>query len=88
MAKKRKTVIGSVVKGRDGKPDYIKVRGTHVLKDGQFLNLETKDAQLASAEAAFVAKKLSAEVLGKIKDRVGKIPDFVRFEVTTLEDQE
>jgi len=86
MALKRKT-IGSIVKGREGKPDYIKVRGAHVLKDGQFLNLESKAQQLANLDAAVAANKMSNETATKIKERVNKIPDFVRFEVITLEEE-
>jgi len=84
MASKRK-VIGSVVRGKEGKPDYIKVRGTHVLKDGQFLNLESKDQQLASLDAAVASKKVSVETAAGVRERINKIPDFVRFEIISIE---
>jgi len=87
MAKLKRKVIGSVVKGREGKNDYIKVRGTHVLKDGQFLNLESKATQLKKLDEAVAANKLSADLAETIKTRVNKIPDFVRFEVVTLEEE-
>jgi hypothetical protein len=91
MAKSKRKLIGSIVKGKAGKPgepskpDYIKVRGEHVLKDGQFLNLESKAQQLASLEAAVAAKKLSEEVASGIRERINKIPDFVRFEIIAIE---
>lgn len=86
MAKYKRTVIGSVVKNKEaGKPDYIKVNGAHVLKDGQFLNLETKAAQLASLDEAVKAGKLSGEVAESARERINKIPDFVRFQIVAVE---
>lgn len=87
MAKLKRKLIGSVVKGKDGKPDYIKVRGAHVLKDGQYLNLESKTKQLESLNEAEKAKKISSELAAKIRERISRIPDFVRFEVVTLEEE-
>lgn len=85
MAKSKRKLVGSIVKGKEGKPDYIKVRGTHVLNDGQFLNLESKAQQLASLEAAVAAKKLPEEVAKGVRERINKIPDFVRFEIIAIE---
>lgn len=87
MAKRRKVVVGSVVKGREGKPDYIKVSNDVHLKQGQFLNLETKAAQLKSLEEAVLANKLSPEIGEKIKAQIEKTPDFVRFQVTLMVDE-
>lgn len=87
MVKMKRKVIGSVVKGKEGKNDYIKVRGTHVLKDGQFLNLESKATQLKRLDEAVAAKKLTPDLAATIKARINKIPDFVRFEVITLEEE-
>lgn len=105
MAKLKRKVIGSIVKGRPEvdakgnpvldasgkpvmKPDYIKVRGAHVLKDGQFLNLETKAQQLKNLETAVASGKLSGDLASQIRERVNKIPDWVRFEVVTLEEEQ
>lgn len=86
MAKYRRTVIGSVVKNKEaGKPDYIKVNGAHVLKDGQFLNLESKATQLASLDDAVKAGKLSGDVAEAARERINKIPDFVRFQIVAVE---
>lgn len=86
MAKKKlkRVKVGAIVKGREGKPDYLKVYGDHVIKDGQYLNLESKAQQLANLEQALANKKLSADVVEAMKAKVNKIPDFVRFEVVTL----
>jgi len=79
MAKSKRLVVGSVVKGKtvDGvkKPDYIKMR------DGTYLNLESPKQQLASMEKALSEGKLSEEVAEKIRERIAKIPEWVMFEV-------
>jgi hypothetical protein len=85
MAKFKRTVIGSIVKSKDpGKGDYLKVSGSHVLTDGQFLNLESKASQLASLEAAIAAGKISGDNANGAKERINKIPDFVRFQVVAV----
>lgn len=87
MAKKRLT-IGSVVKSKEaGKPDYIKVSQDITLKKGQFLNLESKERQLESLDAAVAAGKLSEDMANEIKERTNKIPDWVRFEIVMLQDK-
>ena len=83
MAYKR-MVIGSIVKGKDGKPDYIKMSKDVSLKQGDFLNLESKSSQLKSLEAAIADGKLTGEIGESIKDRLEKIPDFVRFEIVKV----
>ncbi len=82
-----KRTLGSVVKGRDGKPDYIKIKDDVVLKKGQILNLESVKNQLESLQKAVAAGKLSAENGEKIKERISKVPDWVRFEITMYEDK-
>lgn len=85
MAKYKRTVVGSVVKSKEaGKPDYIKVNGTHVLTDGQYLNLESKANQLASLEEALKNGKLSGEAADQARERINKIPEFVRFQIVAV----
>ena len=90
MAKKRKVIIGSIIKGRvdeatgKTKPDYIKVNGEHVLRNGDYLNLETKASQIESLNAAVAAGKLQEATAAKIRESIDKIPDFVRFQVSRL----
>lgn len=85
MAKTKRIEVGSVVKGRDGKPDYIKVNQDVMLKKGQFLNLESKKDRLASLNEAVTNGKLSAEIADKIIENVEKTPDFVRFTISYIE---
>jgi len=89
MAKSKRTVVGSVCKSKDsGKPDYIKVRDDVVLKKGQVLRLESKKFQLDSLQGAVTAGKVSADLSEKIKERIEKIPEWVRFEIIALDTQE
>jgi hypothetical protein len=85
MAKYNRTTIGSVVKGQDGKPDYIKMNKDVVLKSGDYLNLESKAMQLKSLDEAVNNGKLSEEVADKIRENVNKIPDFVRFQIVKID---
>lgn len=84
MAKKRIT-LGSIVKGKDGKPPYIKVNKDAVLKSGQYLNLENKQYQLDSLSKAVAEGKVKEETAEQVKERIEKMPDFVLFEVTSYE---
>ena len=89
MSKIKRRVIGSVCKSKDsGKPDYIKIREDIVLKKNQSLRLESKKFQLESLESASSQGKVSPELTEKIRDRIDKIPDWVRFEIVALETQE
>lgn len=94
--KYNRTVVGSICKGKDGSPDYLKLRGGKTAQDlakalasadetkGLSLKLENKKQQLESLEAAVTAGKLSGDVVEKIRDRVNNIPEWVRFEVVLL----
>jgi hypothetical protein len=79
MAKYKRTQVGSVCKAKeDGKPDYIKMR------DGKVYRLESAKQQLASLEDAVAQGKLDGEVAEKVRERINKIPSFVRFEIIEL----
>lgn len=67
------------------KPDSLKVYGNHTLLDGQYLNLESKAQQLANLEKGVASGKLTGDVVEKIRERINKTPDFVRFDVIKLE---
>ncbi len=87
MAKKR-TVIGSVVKNKEsGQPDYIKIKSDVTLKAGQILNLDSKERQLTGVDIAMKNGKLSEDLGNEIKERINKMPDFVRFEIVMLEEK-
>lgn len=82
MAKKKRNVVGSVLKSKDGGADYIKMR------DGKIYKLESQKQQLASAQKAIEEGKLSGEIGAKVIERIEKIPPFVRFEIIELVDAE
>lgn len=91
MGKMKKTIVGSLCESNDPlKPRYIKVRkgGEITLKEGDILRVESRKFQVASAEAAGAAGKLSADVVAQIKERVSKQPDFVLAEVVVLRNQD
>lgn len=89
MAKYKRTVVGSVVKAKEkGKADYIKVSADVVLTKGQFLNLESKQFQKESLEAAIASGKLKAEFADKARERVEAIPDFVRFQIVAVQKED
>jgi len=92
MAKKYITV-GSVVKGREGKPDYIKLRTDDVSalvralqtakkEEGLILNLDSKKSQLEGLEKAVSSGKITEEYASKRRQSIEKTPEWVRFNVT------
>jgi hypothetical protein len=89
MAKFKRRVIGSVLKSKDGGPDYIQIRKDLkeplVLKAGQSLKLESAKTQQESLEKAVKEGKISAENAAGNFERIGKIPAFVRFEIVELQ---
>ena len=82
--KYKRRVIGSVLKDKEGGPDYIKIREDVVLKANSTLKLESPKQQLESLKSAVAAGKLSPEIAETIEERIRKIPDFVRFEILQL----
>lgn len=86
MAKLKRQVVGSVCKATEeakkknpNAVDYIKMR-----ESGKIYRLESPAYQLKSLEEAVTAGKLSEEVAGKVRERIEKIPDWVRFELVEL----
>ena len=87
MAKKFRKVIGSVCKAKEsGKADYIKISQDFVLTKGMYLNLESKANQLKSLTEAVESGRLKPEFADKARERIEKIPDWVRFEISVLEE--
>lgn len=85
MAKLRREKVGQVMKSKDNnKPDYIKFEKDVSVKAGDIIRLETKKFQLESLASAVQAGKLSGEQAEKAKERIEKIPDFVRGELIVL----
>lgn len=83
MGKTKRQVVGSVCKAKDAsKPDYVKMR------DGRIFRLESPKFQLENLNKAVRDGKLSEEVAQSIRERIEKIPAFVRFEMVELTDAE
>ena len=77
--------VGSVIKAKEpGKSDYIKIKDDVTFKRGDTLQLESAQSQLASLESAVQSGKLSGELAEKIRERIQKIPDFVRFDIVQV----
>lgn len=77
--KLKRQVVGSVCKAKEaGQVDYIKMR------DGKFYRLESAEFQSKSLEGAVAAGKLSEEIAEKVRERIAKIPTWVRFELVEL----
>lgn len=75
----KRNSVGSICKSKEeGKPDYIKMR------DGKTYRLESAAFQLKSLEEAVSQGKLNEEVAESIRERINKIPSFVRFEIIEL----
>lgn len=89
----KRVVLGSILKSKDAsKPDYLKLRLDRKddfkrLLEGAdrdvILNLESKKTRLASIEKAVLAGTMTEDMAERIRETVEKMPDFVRFEVTT-----
>lgn len=81
----RRLTVGSIIKGqiKDGvkQQDYIKMSYDINLKKGEYLQLKSKEQQLQDLDEGVNAGRLSEESADKIRERVQKIPDFVRFEL-------
>lgn len=77
----KRVKIGAIIKGKDGKADYIKVDNDVQLRRGMYINMESKKQQIESLSKAVQEGKLSAELGEKLLASAEKIPDFVRFEL-------
>lgn len=88
MAKKKRKVIGSIVKGKDGKGDYIKILNDVELKAGSFINLESKAMKQKQLDTSVAEGKLTGDLVEKIQAGIDKMPEWVRFELYTLEESQ
>tara|TARA_R110000868_G_scaffold66014_2_gene196955 strand:- start:1443 stop:1706 length:264 start_codon:yes stop_codon:yes gene_type:complete len=86
MAKKKRFTVGSIIKGQNGKPDYIKINSDVVLTKGQFVNMESKAQKIKSLQEVIASGKLSGEIGNKMLETAEKIPEWVRFELYILQD--
>jgi hypothetical protein len=87
MAKKKRNLIGEVIKNKEqGKAPYIKVKKDVTLTNGQTLSLESKKKQIEGVQSAMTSGKLSEDLGSEILERLEKIPDFVMYQIILLED--
>lgn len=88
MAWKR-TVVANVCKDpKDDKKSYIKFKQDVTFKAGDTLNLESAKEQMKNLETAIAEGKVSEDFGEKLKERIERIPDWIRFEVIRLERKE
>ncbi len=85
-----RTKIGAVVKSKDpGRSNYIKIdlynTDTITLKNGQYINVESKAFQLNAIREAVAAGRMSEENGEKALARAEKIPDFVLGELVVTD---
>lgn len=92
---KMRVVLGSVLKSKSGKPDYVKMRVNDLTRevlssmlnntaqDGFILNLESKKYRTESLDKAVESGKLSEDIASKIRESIEKMPDYCRFELVT-----
>jgi hypothetical protein len=79
MSKKSRFYFGKILKGAEGKPDFIAIDKDISLKEGEFINLESKAQRLKELEESVGAGRLSQEVADDIAAKVNKQSDRVRF---------
>jgi hypothetical protein len=77
----KKTYVGKVMKGQDGKADYIVINEDITLKKGEFLKLESKAARLAELQQSFEAGRLKEDKFNDLYEKASKAADSVRFTI-------
>lgn len=78
--KLKRQVVGSVYKAKDpAQVDYIKMR-----EGDKYYRLESPKYQLDQLEKAVAAGKLTEDIAEKVRERISKIPEYVRFELVEL----
>jgi hypothetical protein len=89
MAKKY-TNVGYISKGRvkDGKqmPDYIKVTNNVTLKEGSFLNLESKKTREEGIKYRLSQGWITEEQAQKQMEGLSKWADYKRFDIVLVEE--
>jgi len=78
--------LGSVLKDKkDETKFYVKFNKNCSFNEGDCVNLESKKQQLDSIDDAVSAGRLTDETMvNEIKERINKIPDFVKFEIVKV----
>jgi hypothetical protein len=86
MSKKQKrTIVGQILKGKEGKGDYIKIDSDVTLTKGEFLELESASTIRKRADELVANGKIDEEFAEKLRESADKIPSFVRFRIVKKE---
>ena len=83
--KPKRKIVAQILKGKDGKGDYIKVDQDVSLKAGEFLELESSASIRKRADELLASGKIDEEFADKLREQADKIPSFVRFRVVKKE---
>lgn len=83
MAKKygKKSYIGKIMKGKEGKLDYIVVDQDFQLKKGDFLRLESKASRIKDLQEAVEAGRLAEDKAEDLIEKANRGSDKVRFTI-------
>ena len=83
--KSKRTIVGQILKGKDGKSDYIKVDADITLTKGEFLELENASTIRRRAEELLEQGKIDEKFADVLRESADKIPSFVRFRIIKKE---
>lgn len=86
MAKKRRIYFGKILKGADGKPDFMAIDKDITFKEGDFVNLESKKQRIDDINQSVEAGRLTEDVANDLLQKVNKISDRVRFSLYVVRD--
>jgi hypothetical protein len=84
---KRRFYFGKILKGAEGKPDFVAIDKDITLKEGEFVNLESKTQRLKELEDSVSAGRLSQEKAEDIASKVNKQSDRVRFSMYVVRER-
>lgn len=76
---KRRFYFGKILKGAEGKADFLVIDKDITLKEGQFVNLESKKQRLDDLDKSVADGKLDEVKADALKEKVNKLSDRVRF---------
>lgn len=83
--KPKRKIVGQILKGKEGKGDYIKIDQTVTLNAGEYLELESSSSIRKRAEELLASGKIEEEFADKLREQADKIPSFVRFRIIKKE---
>jgi hypothetical protein len=87
MAKKSRFYFGKILKGNEGKSDFLVIDKDITLKEGEFINLESKSQRLKELEESVSSGRLSQDKADDIAAKVNKQSDRVRFSLYVVRER-